>query len=77
MIELSASEGHLYFVAAQHILNTLPISGESPTLWVYLPPQGGRLALAFPGSFPARAHRCDRGSNQPSEICERPQFARK
>lgn len=32
MVELSASEGHLYFVAAQHILNILAISGEFPIL---------------------------------------------
>ena len=72
IIELSAREGHLYFLAAQHILNTFSVWRISHLVDLSL--QGRRLTLDF---FPMRAHRCDRSSNQPSEIRERPQFARK
>ena len=76
VIELSAREGHLYFVAAQHILNTSSVWRISH--FVDLSPQGRRLTfLDFSGSFQVRAHRCDRSSNLPSEIRERRQCARK
>lgn len=43
VIELSAREGHLYFVATQHILNTSSVWTISHL--VDLSPQGRRLTL--------------------------------
>lgn len=57
--------------------HTSNIWGISHLVCLPLAPKVDIWNLPSQASFTARAHRCDRGSDQPSEIYERLQFERK